>query len=87
MEAPTPMPMKAASLIGVSTTLLSPNLFHKTARHFVGAVVLGDLLADEDDVGIAFDFLGKRLVEGFAVFDEGHNSRRCRIARLQGRLR
>ena len=37
---------------------------------FIRAVVLGDFLADEHDVRVAFDFLGKGLVEGFAVFDE-----------------
>ena len=71
------MPMNAASLIGVSTTRLSPNRFHKPAGHFVGAIILRDLLADEDDVGIAFDFLGKCLVESVAVFDEGHDSKKC----------
>jgi hypothetical protein len=29
MEAPTPMPMKPASLIGVSTMRLSPNFFQR----------------------------------------------------------
>ena len=59
---------------GVHDPLVAKSL-PETACHFVGPVVLGDLLADEDYVRIAFDFLGKRLVKCFAVFDEGHDSR------------
>ena len=82
-----PMPMNAASLIGVSTTPLVAISFPQATRHFVGAIVLGDFLANEDDIGIALDFFGKRLVEGFAVFDEGHNlkSEDCSMQWTSGR--
>ena len=59
--------MKPASLIGVSTTRLSPYFFQQAFGDLVGAVVLGDFLAHEDDVGVALDFLGEGLAEGFAV--------------------
>ena len=90
MAAPTPIPIKAASLIGVSTILLSPNLFHRPGvTLYARPVVLSDLLANEDHVRIAFDFLGKRLVKGFAIFDEGHKSVNadCSMGRQMGKTR
>jgi len=53
---------------------LVPEFFPKTPCHLVGAVILGDFFADEDDIGIAFDLLGERLVESISVFDEWHGS-------------
>ena len=70
MEAPTPMPMKPASLIGVSTMRLGPYFGQQAFGDFVGTVELGDFFAHDDDVGVAFDFLGEGVAEGFAVGDD-----------------
>ena len=46
---------------------LVAELFPQALGDLVGAVVLGDFLADEDDVGVALDFLGEGVVQSFAV--------------------
>ncbi len=45
----------------------------KAFGDFIGTVVLGDFLSDEEDIGISFDLLVHGLVEGLPVgeFDFG----------------
>ena len=61
---------------GVHDTLVAKS-FPKPSGYLVSAIILRDLLADEDDVGIAFDFLGKCLIESVAIFDKSHDSKKC----------
>ena len=35
--------------------------------HFVGAIVTGDFLANDDDIFVAHDFLGEGVVDCFAI--------------------
>ena len=48
-----------ASLIGVSTMRFGPNFLEEALGDLVGTLELGDLLAEDDDVGIPGEFLGK----------------------------
>ncbi len=43
----------------------------------VGAVVLGDFLADNDDILVALDLLGEGLVQRGAVINEWHDGGFC----------
>jgi hypothetical protein len=61
---------------GVHDTLVAKS-FPKPSGDLVSAIILRDLFADEDHVGVAFDFLCKRLIESFAIFDKSHDSEKC----------
>ena len=50
----------------------------------VGAVELGDFLAQQDDVRVALDFLGHGGPEGFAVGDDGHGREEKVKVRMKG---
>jgi len=51
---------------------LIPELSQQAFRDLIGAVVLGDLFADQEDVGVAFHLFTESLVEGLAVGNDGH---------------
>ncbi len=51
---------------------LVAELVEQALGHLVGAVVLGDLLAHEEDVRVPLHLLAERLVEGLAVGHHGH---------------
>ena len=57
---------------GIHHTLVAEAL-PKSLSDFVGAVVLGHFFSDNDDILIADNFLGERVVEGFAVGDQRHS--------------
>ena len=73
IAAPTPRPEKPASLIGVSMMRLGPNLFEHPFGHLVRAVVLGDLLAHQEDVLVALHLLGHGGAEGFSELHVWHS--------------
>ena len=73
MAAPTPTPAKPSSVIGVSTTRIGPELVEQPAAHLVGALVDADLLAHEEDVGVALHLLAEGLVQRVAVGDDWHD--------------
>ena len=63
------MPMPAKPFLGdrrVDDPARAELVEHPLAD-LVGAVVLGDLLAHQEDAVVALHLLGHRLVEGFAV--------------------
>ncbi len=69
-----PMPMPAEPFLGdrrVDDPAGAEAGEHPLAD-LVGAVVLGDLFAHEEDAVVALHLLGHRLVQGFAVGNDGH---------------
>ena len=86
IAAPTPRPAKPSSEMGASTTRALPNLSSSPWRHLVGAVVARDLLAHQEDVGVALHLLGERLVQRLAVRNLSHRSCPRRSRRWPGRL-
>ena len=67
--APTPMPAKPCSVIGVSTTRCGAEFLQQALGDLVGALILGDFLAHDEDVLVAAHLLGHRLVQRLA---DGH---------------
>ena len=67
IAAPMPMPANPSSEIGVSMTRRGAEPVEHPLADLVGAVVLGDLLAHQEDAVVALHLLGHRLVEGLAV--------------------
>ena len=86
--APTPTPAKPYSVMGVSTTRVGPNSSSRPWRHFIGALILGDLLAHEEHIRIGAHLLGHGVAQRLA---HGHGDhlgagRNFRLgARLGGR--
>ena len=56
---------------GVDDALIAI-LFPESAGYFISAVVLGDFLAHEHDIGVALDFFGEGLVESVTVVNQWH---------------
>ena len=67
IAAPMPTPAKPHSAMGVSITRFSPNFSQHALRHLVGALVVADLFAHEEDALVALHLLGHRLVERFSI--------------------
>ena len=65
IAAPTPTAAKPSSVIGVSTTRVA-ELLPEPTRHLIGAVVLGDLFAHDEDVLVSDYFLAERLIQRVA---------------------
>ena len=66
MAAPTPTPAKPCSVIGVSTTRRGAEFLQQALRDLVGALILGDLLAHDEDVLVAAHLLGHGVAQRFA---------------------
>ena len=75
VAAPTPRPEKPASLIGVSMHAPRAELVEHPFGDLVGAVVLRDFLAHEEDVLVALHLLGHGGAEGFSEVDDWHSQR------------
>ena len=73
MAAPMPMPAKPSSEIGVSMTRRGAEPLEHPLADLVGAVVLGDFLAHQEDAVVALHLLGHRLVRGFAIGKDRHD--------------
>ena len=69
-----PMPAKPLSAMGVSITRCSPNLLEHPLADLVGALVVADLFAHEEDALVALHLLDHRLAEGLAVSNAAHAS-------------
>ena len=65
--APIAIPMSAFSEIGVSRTRSAPNSSCKPGGHLEDAARGRDVLAEEDDRGVAPQLLGEALAHGLAV--------------------
>ena len=59
-------------MIGVSTTRLGAEFLQKALRNLIGALILGDLLAHDEDIGVAAHFFGHRIAKRFADADGDH---------------
>ena len=66
MAAPTPMPAKPCSVIGVSITRLGAELVEQALADLVGALVLRHLLAHQEHVRVAAHLLGHGVAQGLA---------------------
>ena len=64
--APTPMPAKPCSVIGVSITRLRAELLQQSLRDLVGALVFGDFLAHHEHITVAPHLFGHGIAQGFA---------------------
>ena len=64
--APTARPAKPCSVIGVSITRRGAELVEQALADLVGALVLGDLLAHQEDVAVAAHLLGHRVAQRLA---------------------
>ena len=53
---------------------LRPEAIEQTLADFVGAVVLRDFFAHEEDIGIALEFFSERFVQRLAISDLPHAS-------------
>ena len=60
------MPAKPPSAIGVSMTRLVAELLEHPLADLVGALVVADLLAHEEDAVVALHLLDHRLAQGLA---------------------
>ena len=69
IAAPTPMPAKPPSAMGVSMTRLLAELLEHALADLVRALVVADLFAHEKDAVVALHLLDHRLAEGFSVSD------------------
>jgi hypothetical protein len=70
-----PIPINPASLIGaVHHLVCRRKSLPETFRDFVGAVVLSNLLSNDDDIFVTNDFLGEGVVESFAIGDQWHGA-------------
>ena len=83
MAAPTPMPAKPCSVIGVSITRLCPELVEQSLADLIGALIFRDLLAHQKDAIVAAHLLGHRIPQRLAHGLLDHL--RCR-QRRQARL-
>ena len=63
MAAPTAMPMKPCSLMGVSMHPLGAEFVHEVAGHTEEAAVGADVFADEEDLLVAAHLFAQRLVD------------------------
>ncbi len=66
MAAPTPTPAKPCSVIGVSITPPLAELLQEVAGDLVGALVLGDFLAHQENRLVAAHLLGHGVAQGVA---------------------
>ena len=56
--------------------------FEHAGRHLVGAVVLRDFLAHEEDVFVAVHLLGHSGTEGFSELDDWHRFSHCSVTTI-----
>ena len=64
IAAPTAMPVKPASEIGVSSTRLGAELFHQAGEHFERMARFGDIFAQNKDARVAAHLFGQRFADG-----------------------
>ena len=64
--APMPTPAKPCSVIGVSITRARAEFLQQALGDLVGALIFGDLLAHDEDVGVAAHFLGHGVAQRLA---------------------
>ena len=81
IAAPTPIPVIPASEIGESMMRSGPNSSTRPEQHLERRAGLGDVLADDEDRGIAAHLLAQRLVDGLAERQLAHAGRLRRVAR------
>ena len=65
IAAPTAMPVKPGSEIGVSITRCSAEFLHQARQYFERRARFGHILADDEHARIATHFLGERLADRF----------------------
>jgi hypothetical protein len=72
IAAPTAMPMKPGSAIGVSTTRVRSEFLDKAGKNLEGRSGLGHVLADDEHGLVAAHFFGEGLVDGLGKGDFTH---------------
>ncbi len=84
--APTPMPAKPCSVIGVSMMRFGPNSSSRPWLIFVRALILRDFLAHQQHVAVAAHLLGHGIAQRFAhgLRDELAGARRQPRFRTRG---
>ena len=83
MAAPMPTPAKPASAMGVSMTRLRTELLEHPLADLVGALVVADLFAHQEDAVVALHLLDHRLAQGLSEPERSrHRPRLAAMAKI-----